>query len=34
LKWHKEFDTANEWTKTGGIKPSEWPVWMRKFKDY
>ncbi len=34
LKWHREFDTANEWTKAGGAKPEEWPEWMRNFKDY
>ncbi|MGD8501841.1 MAG: type II secretion system protein [Phycisphaerales bacterium] len=34
LKWHREFDTANEWTKAGGVKPEDWPQWMRRFKDY
>ncbi|MHC4084548.1 MAG: prepilin-type N-terminal cleavage/methylation domain-containing protein [Planctomycetota bacterium] len=34
LKWHKEFDTANGWTGAGGVKPSDWPEWMRNFKDY
>ncbi|MBN2594388.1 MAG: type II secretion system protein [Sedimentisphaerales bacterium] len=34
LKWHREFDTANEWTKAGGAKPEDWPEWMRNFKDY
>jgi prepilin-type processing-associated H-X9-DG protein len=34
LKWHREFDTANEWTKAGGAKPEDWPEWMRSFKDY
>jgi prepilin-type processing-associated H-X9-DG protein len=34
LKWHKEFNTANEWTLAGGVKPEDWPEWMRKFKDY
>jgi len=34
LKWHREFDTANEWTLAGGVKPEDWPEWMRKFKDY
>ena len=34
LKWHREFDTAGRWTKTGGIKPEDWPQWMQKFKDY
>jgi prepilin-type N-terminal cleavage/methylation domain-containing protein/prepilin-type processing-associated H-X9-DG protein len=34
LKWHREFNTANEWTLAGGVKPEDWPKWMRKFKDY
>ena len=34
LKWHLQWDTANEWTKVGGVKPEDWPEWMRKFKDY
>ena len=34
LKWHRQFNTANEWTKAGGVEPDDWPEWMRKFKDY
>jgi len=34
LKWHREFATKNKWTKAGGVKPTDWPEWMRKFKDY
>jgi prepilin-type processing-associated H-X9-DG protein len=34
LKWHRQFDTANEWTKAGGVKPQDWPEWMQGFKDY
>ena len=34
LKWHRQFDTANEWTKAGVVKPEDWPQWMRNFKDY
>jgi len=34
LKWNMQFDTANEWTKAGGVQPSDWPQWMRSFKDY
>jgi prepilin-type N-terminal cleavage/methylation domain-containing protein/prepilin-type processing-associated H-X9-DG protein len=34
LKWNMQFNTANEWTKAGGVKPEDWPEWMRKFKDY
>ena len=34
LKWHKRFDTAGPWTKAGGVQPSNWPEWIRPFKDY
>jgi len=34
LKWNKQFDTANAWTKAGGAQPKDWPEWMRGFKDY
>jgi prepilin-type N-terminal cleavage/methylation domain-containing protein/prepilin-type processing-associated H-X9-DG protein len=34
LKWHKQFNTRGRWTKAGGVKPEEWPQWMRRFKDY
>jgi prepilin-type N-terminal cleavage/methylation domain-containing protein len=34
LKWHQSFNTANEWTRAGGVQPEDWPEWMRSFKDY
>lgn len=34
LKWDREADTAGPWTKAGGVKPEDWPEWMRSFKDY
>jgi len=34
LKWHPSFNTAGPWTKAGGVKPEDWPAWMRKFKDH
>jgi len=34
LKWHKRFNTGGPWTKAGGVKPEDWPAWMRNFKDY
>jgi len=34
LKWYMDFDTAGRWTKAGGVKPEDWPEWMRAFKDY
>jgi prepilin-type N-terminal cleavage/methylation domain-containing protein/prepilin-type processing-associated H-X9-DG protein len=34
LKWHLQFNMNGPWTKTGGVQPSDWPKWMRRFKDY
>jgi hypothetical protein len=34
LKWHGQYDTDGPWTKRGGVKPEDWPQWMRRFKDY
>ncbi len=34
LKWHRQFNTAGLWTTAGGCGPSDWPEWMRHFKDY
>jgi hypothetical protein len=34
LKWYTEFNRAGRWTKAGGVKPEDWPKWMRRFKDY
>ena len=34
LTWGDDFDTAGPWTKAGGVQPTDWPQWMRKFKDY
>jgi prepilin-type N-terminal cleavage/methylation domain-containing protein/prepilin-type processing-associated H-X9-DG protein len=29
LKWHKNFNTSNFWTKAGGVTPGDWPEWMQ-----
>ncbi len=34
LKWHKAFDTNGPYTKAGAMQPSEWPAWLRKYRDY
>ena len=34
LKWHRKFNTTNRWTKARGVRPEDWPEWMRGFKDY
>ena len=34
LNWHRQYNTRGPWTKAGGVKPEDWPKWMRSFKDY
>jgi prepilin-type processing-associated H-X9-DG protein len=34
LKWSPDYNAAGPWTKRGGVKPEDWPAWMRGFKDY
>lgn len=34
LRWHRQYDTRGPWTKAGGVRPGDWPVWMRRFEDY
>jgi prepilin-type processing-associated H-X9-DG protein len=34
LKWNRQFYTAGQWTKRGGVQPEDWPEWMRRFNDY
>ncbi len=34
LEWYVEFDRAGPWTRAGGVRPEDWPSWMRGFKDY
>jgi len=34
LKWHRAFNTAGAWTTVGGTRPEDWPMWLRRFKDY
>lgn len=34
LKWSRNFDTSNAWTKSGNALPEDWPEWMRSFQDY
>jgi len=30
----RTFNTANAWTRAGGVEPQDWPAWMRGFKDH
>ncbi len=34
LKWHRKCNTAGPWTQAGFVQSSDWPKWMRNFKDY
>lgn len=34
LNWSKSFDRAGPWTTAGGVRPDDWPDWMRGFKDF
>lgn len=34
LKWHRYYNRKGIWTKAGGVQTSDWPKWMRSFKDY
>jgi prepilin-type N-terminal cleavage/methylation domain-containing protein/prepilin-type processing-associated H-X9-DG protein len=34
LKWHREFNTVNRWTRAGGVHQGDWPEWLKEFKDY
>lgn len=34
FEWSRTFNTANVWTRAGGVQPDDWPAWMRGFKDY
>ncbi|MBA7611377.1 hypothetical protein ES703_18601 [subsurface metagenome] len=34
LKWHRQFNVNGPWTKASGVRPGDWPLWMRNFKDY
>ena len=34
FKWNRSFDTGSIWTAAGGVRPGDWPQWMKEFKDY
>ena len=34
LKWHKAYNQTGPWTRAGGVIGSDWPDWMRPFKEY
>ncbi len=34
LKWNRAYVTNGPWTKAGGSRPEDWPVWLRNYRDY
>lgn len=34
LTWCRDSWTTGPWTRVGGVRPEDWPEWMRDFKDY
>jgi len=34
LEWTTWFDQHGPWTRAGGVRPEDWPAWMRGSKDY
>jgi len=34
LKWHRQFNTSGPYTRAGGMNPSDWPEWIRKFSEH
>ncbi len=34
LKWSRGFDVSGPFTKAGSMNPSDWPEWMRHYKEY
>ena len=34
LNWHRNYNMTGIWTKAGGVRTSDWPQWMRSFKEY
>jgi hypothetical protein len=34
LAWNPDFNVNGPFTRAAGMQPEDWPVWMRRFKDY
>ncbi len=34
LKWNRAFITSGPWTRAGGARAEDWPVWLRNYKEY
>jgi hypothetical protein len=34
FKWHRAYPQAGPWTMAGGVQTTDWPDWMKRYKDY
>jgi prepilin-type N-terminal cleavage/methylation domain-containing protein len=34
LRWHRNFNVNNSWTKAGGATAGDWPEWLRRYQDF
>ena len=34
LKWNRKYPVNGPWTRAGAVKPTDWPEWMRNFREY
>ena len=34
LQWHKAYAKNGPWTKAGGVLATDWPDWMRRYREY
>jgi hypothetical protein len=34
FKWHRAYNVRGPWTKVGGVQATDWPEWMRGFKEF
>jgi len=34
LKWHRQYNQAGPWTLGGGVQATDWPEWLKNYKDY
>jgi prepilin-type processing-associated H-X9-DG protein len=34
FQWYRNYITWGPWTRAGGVRPEDWPQWMRNFKEY
>jgi prepilin-type N-terminal cleavage/methylation domain-containing protein len=34
LKWHRNYNMGGPWTVAGRVESTDWPTWMRHYKDY